>query len=101
MTYTQAKEVMKGVGREGFEDLLDRCSEEGIKAGLELGISPERLEDSYSGKWDSDEDFAQDLVESCGDIPRNLPCYIHIDWEGTARDIMMDYSEENGHYFRS
>lgn len=29
------------------------------------------------------------------------PVYIHIDWDRTARDIMMDYAEENGHYFRN
>ena len=88
-----------------------------IKEGLEDGHEQEALEayievvgeeyaelsgfeDAYNGEWDSDEDFVQNLIEEIGGIPESLPGYIHIDWEGTARDVMMDYSEENGHYFR-
>ena len=37
-------------------------------------------------------DYAQELLEDCGDIPKNLPPYVHIDWERTARDIRTDYS---------
>lgn len=59
------------------------------------------FEESYSGCFSNDIDFVQDLLESCGDIPSNLPSYIYIDWERTARDIMMDYSESDGYYFRN
>lgn len=38
-------------------------------------------------------DYVQELLEDCDIIPRNLPHYIHIDWERTARDIKVDYSE--------
>ena len=89
-----------------------------IKEGVELGHDAEALkayvdifhidyadmddfEERYCGKWESDEDFVQDLLETTGDIPESLPNYIHIDWEGTARDIMMDYATDNDHYFRS
>lgn len=37
-------------------------------------------------------DYVQELLEDCGDIPANLPHYIHIDWEATARDVRVDYS---------
>ena len=37
-------------------------------------------------------DYVQELLEDCGEIPRNLPHYIHIDWERTARDVRVDYS---------
>jgi antirestriction protein len=57
--------------------------------------------DAYQGQYESDIDFTMELLESCGDIPKDLPSYIHIDWEGTARDIMMDYSSHNGFYFRA
>ena len=60
----------------------------------------EEIDEAYQGEWASDEEFVQDLVEGIGDLPRDLPFYIHIDWEGTARDIMMDYGEVDGHYFR-
>jgi antirestriction protein len=39
------------------------------------------------------EDYARELLEDCGDIPRNLPHYIEIDWEATARNIRADYTE--------
>jgi hypothetical protein len=39
------------------------------------------------------EDYARGLLEDIGDIPRNLPHYIVIDWEETARNIQMDYTE--------
>lgn len=59
------------------------------------------FDESYQGEFDSDEDFVQQLLEDTGDIPANLPNYIFIDWERTARDVMQDYSEYNGFYFRS
>lgn len=57
--------------------------------------------DAYQGQFDSDIDFTMDLLEACGDIPQDLPSYVVIDWEATARNIMFDYSEHNGFYFRA
>lgn len=37
-------------------------------------------------------DYARELCEDIGDIPRNLASYIEIDWDATARNIRMDYS---------
>jgi len=61
----------------------------------------EKVTDSYFGKYDSDEDFAQCILEDTGSIPENLPSYIHIDWKATARDLMYDYSTSRGYYFRN
>lgn len=61
----------------------------------------EKAEEDYQGKWDSDEDFVRDLLEQTGELPKDLPSYIHIDWEWTAKEIMYDYAEDNGHYFRN
>ena len=36
-------------------------------------------------------EYCQDMLEDCGDLPKDLPWYIHIDWEWTAREIAMDY----------
>lgn len=52
------------------------------------------FENEYRGCWSSEEEFAQEQVESCGDIPDHLKCYIN--WEEYARDIMMDYSSYEG-----
>lgn len=37
-------------------------------------------------------DYARELVEDCGDIPRDLPHYIEVDWDATARNIRSDYT---------
>ena len=58
------------------------------------------IEESYYGEFDSDGRFAQDLVYQTESLIENLPTYIYIDWERTSRDLMMDYVESNGHYFR-
>ncbi len=60
----------------------------------------DNLEEAYLGKYDSDEDFVQQLLEDCGNIPKNLPSCVYIDWERTARAVMMDYCTDNGYYFR-
>ena len=37
-------------------------------------------------------DYCRELLEDCGDIPKNLPGYVVIDWDATADNIRMDYS---------
>ena len=59
------------------------------------------LSDSYFGQYNSDEDFAQDILEQDGSITENLPSYIYIDWEATARHLMYDYMSSNGYYFKN
>jgi len=61
----------------------------------------ESFSDCYFGEFDSDEDFAQTTLEQDGSIPENLPSYIYIDWETTARNLMYDYMSSNGYYFRN
>jgi antirestriction protein len=59
------------------------------------------LEESYSGSFNSDEDFAEDTAEQIGvEISNSWP-HNCIDWERAARDLMLDYYENSGHYFRS
>ncbi|MEJ5102578.1 hypothetical protein [Chryseobacterium sp. MYb328] len=59
----------------------------------------EGVVDYYMGEYSDNEAFAQYLLEM--DIPESLPNYIYIDWETTARNLMFDYFESNGHYFKS
>jgi len=37
-------------------------------------------------------DYARELLEDIGDLPRELPHYIEIDWDATARNIRVDYT---------
>lgn len=85
-----------------FAEAYCACDQEidVVEAALDCDISGDNIDEAYSGKYNSDEDFTRELVESCGDIPKDLPSYIHIDWEWTAKEIMQDYSTSNGYYFR-
>lgn len=57
-------------------------------------------DEKWEGQWypvtlirDSHfEDYARELVEEIGDLPKGLPTYIEVDWEATARNVRMDYS---------
>lgn len=50
------------------------------------------------------EEYVKELCEDIGDVPRDMPHYIAIDWEQTAENISVDYSEANingnTYYFR-
>lgn len=37
-------------------------------------------------------DYAREMLEDCGTIPRDLPSWVEIDWNATARNIRVDYS---------
>jgi len=94
---------------------MNTCIKEGLDAGYEQEAlsayveivgeeyaALEGFEESYQGEWESNEEFVQDLFESCGeDIPACAMHYLYIDWERAARDVMTNYSEEEGHYFRN
>lgn len=38
-------------------------------------------------------EYVRDMLNDCGEIPKDLPSYIVIDWEETAGNIEGDYSE--------
>lgn len=81
------------------EDNADAC-----KAYLECtGAEDLRdFEESYSGEFSSDEEFAQDMAENIGAIDRNASWPNNcIDWEHAASELMYDYSEQDGYYFRN
>lgn len=37
-------------------------------------------------------DYTEELLQDIGDLPKNLPGYVVIDWEATARNIQVDYT---------
>jgi len=91
---------------EARERLIDEGADEGaIDAYIALGIGDDDLsnfDEAYVGQFDSDEDFAQDMAENTGSVDfKNQPWPQYcIDWEYAARDLMMDYNEQDGYYFR-
>jgi len=105
---------------EDVESQLEGLSsiEEAITQGLqeeweEMGVLGTLLEDlagnggdeQWRGDWypvtlireSHFVDYVQELLEDCGTIPKDLPHYVHIDWERTARDIRTDYSGADFH----
>ena len=58
-------------------------------------------EEAYQGVYNSDEDFAQNLADDLGLIPSEYSWPAScIDWDQAARELMMDYMEHDGYYFR-
>jgi antirestriction protein len=63
--------------------------------------------DCYAGTAASGADFAQDLAEELGEIPKNLPSWIMIDWEASwTCNLRHDYytgtdSQGTLHFFRA
>ena len=47
------------------------------------------------------EEYVEEMLKDCGELPRDIPWYIIIDWEQTAKNVKMDYSEIdlNGHTY--
>ena len=56
--------------------------------------------DAYMGCYESGADFAQSIAEDCGDVPRNMPSWIEIDWKASWDNLDYDYVEcSDGHIF--
>jgi len=75
--------------------------DEGVfEAAQECSVEFENVDEAYNGHFRNDEEFTQQLLEDTGYVPSDMPWYVVIDWEATAKHIMMDYCEDNNHYFR-
>lgn len=61
------------------------------------------IEEAYEGKYDNDEEFARTVAENTGTADtynQPWPQYC-IDWKWAADELMQDYHEINGYYFRA
>lgn len=62
--------------------------------------------EAYQGTADSEADFAEQTAEDCGEIPKDLPSWIVIDWQRSWNSgLRFDYWAERGpsgelHFFR-
>lgn len=62
----------------------------------------ENVAEAYAGQFPNDEEFAMDMAEQTGAIPKNAEWPLNaIDWFKASRDLMIDYSEQDGYYFRN
>lgn len=71
------------------------------------GATIEDFRDAWQGQWDSGADFAQNIAEDCGEIPKDLPAWIVIDWDASwNQNLRFDYFESDdaegrNHIFRN
>lgn len=102
MKYSEAKECIQVLDRSGFEDLIDQYGVDVIEAAIYLGISPSDIAEAYQGEYSNDREFAQDMADQLGSIDKNASWpQTCIDWDHAARELMYDYAEHNGFYFRN
>ena len=87
---------------EDYLQAVDEYNEEVVESFLEIFDidSIGSLSDAYMGQYDSGADFAQNIAEDCGDIPRNMSSWIEIDWKASWDNLSYDYTEgSGGHIF--
>ena len=87
-----------------FAEAFATCEQEieVIEAALQCGVNLSDIDEAYQGQYKDDEDFAQEMAESLGAIDKNASWPMNcIDWEYAAKELMYDYSDYNGYYFRS
>ena len=87
---------------EEYLQAVDEYNEEVVESFLEIFDieSIGSLSDAYMGQYDSGAEFAQNLAEDCGDVPRGMSSWIEIDWKASWDNLDYDYVEcSNGHIF--
>lgn len=85
---------------EAYQD--SSCDIQALNAAIDCGVNLSDFDEAYNGEFSDDEAFAKDMADSLGAVPEDaqwpMTC---IDWEQAAKELMYDYSESNGHYFRT
>ena len=87
---------------EDYASAVDEYNEELVEAFLEnFDIADvSSCSDAYQGQYESGAEFAQQMAEDCGDVPRNMSGWIEIDWKASWDNLDYDYVEcSGGHIF--
>lgn len=96
--FPEIYEIAEQINDSGYDlEVFEACLD--CLGKMDFKSLHEYVDNFYCGEYSSDEDFVQELYEN--DISFNLPNFVVIDWESTARNIMYDYFESGRHYFRS
>ena len=66
---------------ESLKEEIESNSDEGFEYGIQL------IHENYI------DDYLDDLLEDCGYLPKDLPCWIKIDWRATYDNMKEDYNE--------
>ena len=87
---------------EDYLQAIDDYDKEVVESFIEIFDidSIGSLSDAYMGQYDSGAEFAQSIAEDCGDVPRDMPSWIEIDWKASWDNLDYDYVEcSDGHIF--
>lgn len=87
-----------------YGELCDKYSPEAVDAFIDWGCEElEHFEDCFVGEYDSEEDFAREIVDDCYDLEKTLGnLAYYFDYEAYARDLFMcDYHFDNGFVFQN
>ena len=88
---------------ESYKMLCEDYDKELVDAYIEIyntnGI--DYFEESYQGQLTGAE-FAEETCTDCGYISKDMPSWIHIDWQKTwDNSLSYDYTEIDGHIFNN
>lgn len=102
LTYTEAKQAIKASDKDTVAEVLKDYGEDVLRAALACDVALEDVAEAYQGQYSSDQEFAQSMADDLGLINKELSWpYTCIDWDFAAKELMYDYSEDNGYYFRN
>ena len=88
-------------------DIIKEYSEADDKEAMDAFItlygieSMDKFEEMFMGKWDSEEDFAEHIINECYDLDKMMGrLSYYFDYKSFARDLFLDgYDFENGYVF--
>ena len=66
---------------EALKEEIENNSDEGFEYGIQL------IHENYI------DDYLDELLDSCGYLPNDLPSWIEIDWQATYNNMKGDYNE--------
>lgn len=83
------------------EENVERFDLGVFDAAWVLGVPADEIADRYYGEYINDETFAVHRAEDMGATNNDAEWpYTHIDWDAAADELMQEYSQSNGYYFR-
>ena len=86
-----------------YSEMCEKYSKEAVDDYMELHDSLDNFEDAYCGEWNSEEDFAQHIIDECYDLDRIMGSLSgYFDYKRFADDLFMsDYRMgSHGNVFR-
>ena len=85
---------------ETYNRLVDDYGQEVVNEFME-DYDIENFEDMYQGQLTGAK-FAEETCTDCGYISKDMPSWIHIDWQKTwDNSLSYDYTEIDGHIFNN